>query len=424
LAQFPGLKVIARTSAFAFRGKEQDITKIAEALRVRTIVEGSVRKAGNRIRVTAQLIDASDGSHLWSERYDRELTDVFAIQDEISQAIAEKLRVKLSADRPLVQRHTENIEAYSLYLKGRYHFYKGTLDSATKSKEYYEQAIVTDPNYALPWYGLAKCYWFMGWFGYMPPQIAYLQPNQAALRTLELNEMLPEGHAMLGALRAIEFDWQGSEREFLMALELDPQSAEVWADYTWFYLTPMRRLNEAIVAMQKVLVIDPLSLISHNLLACWYRFILQYEQAIDHWRNALELYPEYPWGHLNLGLTYIRKGMINEGIRYCERALHLSRDLMFIGYVGWAFARAGRIDASRELLKELQDLAQKAYVPPSPFALIYLGLGETDQAFDWLEKTVDEHDQWFFFIHADNSFDPLHSNPRYHALLRKMNLEP
>jgi eukaryotic-like serine/threonine-protein kinase len=424
LTQIPGLLVIARTSAFAFKGKQEDITKIGEALRVNTILEGSVRKAGNRIRVTAQLIDASRGSHLWSQRYDREMTDVFAIQDEISQAIVEKLRLRISRDRPLVRRRTESIEAYSLYLKGRHHFNKGTLDSATKSKDYYKQAIVADPNYALAWYGLAKFYWFMGWFGYMPPKIAYVQSNQAALRTVELDETLPEGHAMLGALRAIEFDWKGSEREFLLALELDPHSGQVWSDYAWFHLTPMRRLDEAIIAMQKVLEIDPLSLIAHNLLACWYRFILQYDHAIEHWRNALELYPEYPWGHLNLGVTYIRKGMINEGIQACEKALHLSRDLMFIGYVGWAFARAGRIDASQKLLKELQDLAQKAYVPPSPFALICLGLEETDQAFDWLEKAVDEHDQWIFFIHADNSFDPLRSHPRYHALLRKMNLEP
>jgi serine/threonine protein kinase len=178
LTKIPGLKVIARTSSFSFCGKEQDIRRIAEALDVTNILEGSVRRAGNRIRITAQLITAADGSHLWSERYDRDLTDVFAIQDEISQAITEKLRVRLSGDRPVVKRYTENVKAYSLYLKGLYHFYKGSLESLTKSKEYYEQAIVIDPNYALVLYGLSKVYWYMGWLRFRTGR-----PNQCGTGT-------------------------------------------------------------------------------------------------------------------------------------------------------------------------------------------------------------------------------------------------
>jgi serine/threonine protein kinase len=217
LTQIPDLKVTSRTSAFAFRGKQQDITKIAEALHVRTILEGSVRKFGSRIRISAQLINAADGYHLWSERYDREMSDLFAIQDEISSAIAEKLRGRLSGNRTLIKRHTENAEAYNLYLKGRYHFYKFTLQSLEKGKEYYEHALAVDPNYALAWGGLSQLYKVMGFLGLKPPKESNTQSSQAALRALELDERLPIAHAMMGAMRACTFDWKGAEREFRWA---------------------------------------------------------------------------------------------------------------------------------------------------------------------------------------------------------------
>ncbi|MGE5199973.1 MAG: protein kinase domain-containing protein, partial [Rhodospirillaceae bacterium] len=248
LAQVPGLRVTARTSAFAFRGKEQDVRDIGARLNVEHILEGSVRRAGNRIRVTAQLVKASDGYHLWSERFDREMTDVFAIQDEISQAIVEKLRVRLGADRPLVKRHTENVEAYNLYLKARYQLWRWSPEGFAKSKEYYEQAIALDPDYALAWHGLAAFYHLLGYFGQMPPKAANAQAEQAARKALHLDDRLAEAHAIMGALRASEFDWQGAEREFSRSLELDPQSEDVWQWYDSFYLLPMQRLDEAVAA--------------------------------------------------------------------------------------------------------------------------------------------------------------------------------
>jgi serine/threonine protein kinase len=205
LTQISGLQVIARTSAFAFKGKDQDITKIAEALRVSNILEGSVRKSGNRIRVTAQLIEASKGIHLWSERYDRELTDVFTIQDEISQAITQKLKARLSGDRHSVKRPTENIEAHNLNLKGRYYLFKLTPDGLAKSKEYFEQAIAMDPNYASPWHGLAAMYGTSGIMGFTPPWTVVEKSRRAILKALELDNNLPEAHAHLGGMRVFEF---------------------------------------------------------------------------------------------------------------------------------------------------------------------------------------------------------------------------
>jgi serine/threonine-protein kinase len=425
LAQIPGLKVIARTSAFAFRGKEQDITKIAEALRVRTILEGSVRKAGNRIRVTAQLIDAADGSHLWSERYDRELTDVFAIQDEISQAIAEKLRVRLSGGRPLVKRQTENIEAYNLYLMGRYHFLKYTPEGMAKSKEHFEKAIELDPNYALAWFGLAHLYHFLGGIGFMPPKPAKAKCRQATLKALELDKMLPEAHAMMATLQANEYEWKEAELGFRRALELGPESAEVFQLYWTFYLVPMRRWDESIELVRKAIEMDPLSPARQASLGYLYYNMRQYDGAIDQLRKALDLNPHYTFAQMLLGYCYILTGKLDEGIRVCEMAEQLwGRNPPSLGFLGGAYTSAGRIGEAQRLLGELQELAEKAYVPGSYFALIYSGLGEIDKALDWFEKAIEERDVTITAYYVMPMFDPLRSHPRYHALLRKMNLEP
>ena len=418
LTKILGLQVIARTSAFAFKGKNEDIRKIAEIWGVANILEGSVRKSGNRIRITAQLIEASKGIHLWSERYDRDMADVFAIQDEISQAIAGKLRLQLSVKHPLVKRQTENIEAYNLYLKGRHHFYKATPEHLTKAKTYYEQAIVVDPNYTLAWYGLSKYYWLMGFGGFMQRKLAHLESKQAILKALELDQMLAENHAMFGAIQAINYDWQGSEKEFRLGMEFNPKSDEVLINYSWFYLTPMRRLNEAIATMKKVLEFDPLSEVSHMFLGWFYSFIGEWDQSIGHFRNALELDPNYHYARMYLGLALIENGMIDEGVRTYETA---ERNLG--GSPILAYARAGKVHKALALLENWESDPNKPYLPAS-FAQVYFALGEIDQGFNWMEKAVEDRDQQIYYIHADMKYDPLRSHPRYKALLKRMNLEP
>jgi serine/threonine protein kinase/Tfp pilus assembly protein PilF len=430
LTQIPGLKVTARTSAFAFRGKEQDITKIAETLRVRTILEGSVRKAGNRIRITAQLVNAADGYHLWSQRYDREMTDVFAIQDEICQAIVDKLRGELATARPIIKRGTENVEAYNLYLKGRYQLIKFTAESMAKSREYYERAIAIDPNYAPAWSGLADFYHRMGYLGLMLPRMANSQSNQAVLKALELDEMLPEAHASMAVLNADAFDWKGAEREFLRALELDSKSEEARAYYALFYLMPMGRLDEAITMLERGLELNPLSPLLQYQLGQYYFMTRKYDRAIEQCHNALELDPSFYLAHLVLGMPYIETGKFDEGIRAFETATKIAqRNPMTLANLGWAYARSSRAGESRRLLIELEDISRKAYVPPSCFAFIYLGLGEIDRCLDWLDKAVDSHDSMIIMMISMHIFhsrvsDLLRSHPRYHALLRKMNLEP
>jgi len=426
LTNIPGLKVIARTSAFAFKGKDQDITKIAEALRVSNILEGSVRKSGNRIRVTAQLITASDGSHLWSERYDRDMTDVFAIQDEISQAITEKLRARLSGDRQAVKRPTENMEAYNLNLKGRYNFFKLTRDGLAKSKEYFEKTIAIDPNYASPWHGLAAMYHSSGLIGITPQRTADEKSRRTILKALELDDTLPEAHAHLAMLLAFEGDWKKAEREFSRALGLSPNTMDAWLLYSLSYLVPMERLDEALSAMQKALELDPLSPIVHAYLGVIYTLLRQYDRSIEQYRNALEMNPHLPVAIAFLSLALIMKGELDEGIRILETNKPL---LDFVseyqGYLGYAYARAGRTTDAHRILEKLHNDARTTYVPAPNFAVIYVGLGKTNEALNWLEKALDEGT----FLTANYypqiaDFEPLRSHPRYKALLRKMNLAP
>jgi serine/threonine protein kinase/Flp pilus assembly protein TadD len=425
LTKIPGLKVIARTSSFSFRAKDVDIGQIRDKLKVQNILEGSVRKSGNRIRVTVQLINTADESHLWSERYDRDLTDVFAIQDEISQVISEKLTVQLSGSKTPVKKPTENIEAYNLNLKGRYYLSKLTPDNLAKSKEYFEQAIATDPDYASPWHGLAAMYNVSGMMGDTPPRAANEQSRRAILKALELDNTLPEAHSHLGGLLANEFDWKGAESRMLRALELGPNSSHVWSIYSLYYLLPTGRLEEALAAMLKTLELDPLSPASHAFLGSIYIMMRQYDRAIEQYRNALELNPHWPVALSSLGSAHIVKGELEEGIRLYETNKSLlDRIPLFHGNLGYAYAVAGRTAEAHRILEKLHSIARKDYVPAKNFAEIYLGLGETDKALDWLYKAVDEGHGMISYIHQSPEWDPLRSHPRYKALRRKMNLEP
>jgi eukaryotic-like serine/threonine-protein kinase len=423
LTHIPGLKVIARTSSFSFRGKDTDIGQIRDRLKVRSILEGSVRKSGNHIRVTAQLINAADETHLWSERYDRDMADIFTIQDEISLAIADKLRVRLYGGRALIKRQTNNVDAYSLYLKGRYLFLKQIPESIAKSKEYYERAISMDPSYASPWFGLALFHWWWGYSGVEPAKTANAKSRESILKALELDEMLPEGHSVLGVHKALQFDWEGAESEFRRALELGPEVFDVWYHYSQYYLVPMRR-PEAIATMQRALEVDPLSPILHVMLGLICTNARQYDQAMRQYQNALELDPRFGLAHLYLGEALLLTGKYDEGVRACETCVRLmERRPLFLASLGYGYALAGRAKEAQEVLAELHDMARKAYVPPSSFAQVYLGLGDIGKCLDWLENAVEEHDSLICLLGVNPVFDPLRSHPRFHALLRKMNLE-
>jgi eukaryotic-like serine/threonine-protein kinase len=426
LTQIPELKVIARTSSFAFRNKEQDIRRIAEALSVTSILEGSVRKAGSRIRITAQLISAADGSHLWSERYDRELNDIFAIQDEISGAIAEKLRLQLSK-RHRVESYTENLEAYNLYLKGRHYFKKMTAEGFPKSKEYFEQAIALDQNYALAWCGLADYYQILGTNGFMPPAVANTECRKAVQRALELDEMLPEAHAVSAVLCILEYDWNGSERELRRALDLNPKSDVVLTIYSIYYLLPLQRFDEAIAVSKRALDLDPLSPLMYCNLGLIYLFSRQWDRALEQYKHALEIDPHFGTAYNYLAFAHLWMGDFDEAMLAAEAAIReIGRVPNLLGLLGAIHARAGRIDEAKKLLEEMQSAAQKMYVPPTSFASIYFALGADDSGLTWLEKAVEEPSLITIIMVGLEYiyYDSLRSHPRYQALRRKMNLEP
>jgi eukaryotic-like serine/threonine-protein kinase len=431
LTQVPGLRVMARTSSFSFRGKEEDVREIGARLKVEHILEGSVRRAGNRIRVTAQLVKADDGYHLWSQRFDRELTDVFAIQDEISQAIVEKLRVRLAADRPLVKRYTENLAAYDLCLKARYHLLKMTPEGREAGRRYCEQAIVLDPNYALAHVMLAESYFWSAFWGSLDPREAFSRAKSAALAALKLDDAIADAHSALGTvLGSGEFDWPGAEREFSRAMELSLSSAVLRYNYAWCYamwfLLPLGRMEQALAEMRRALELDPLDPFYNSLLGYLLHVTGQFEPAVAQFRRAIDLDPTFNFSYMLFSIALTAMGRTEEAIAAAEKANELSGGTATTLWVlGSAYGRAGRTAEARQLLEELTAQRRSSYVPASAFALIYGGLGEVDACLDWIARAVEERDPIIVTsLKTAPAYDRLRAHPVYQAWMRQMNLEP
>jgi serine/threonine-protein kinase len=430
LAQVPGLRVMARSSSFALRGRDTDVREIGARLNVEHILEGSVRRAGGRIRVTAQLVSAKDGYHLWSQRFDREMTDIFAIQDEIAQAIVEKLRVRLTTVRPLVKRYTENPEAYDLCLRARYHIFKLTQEGREAGRRYCEQAVAMDPRYALAYVVLAESYFWDGFWGYTPPRDGFARAKSAALDALRLDDSFADAHSALGTvLGSGEFDWPGAEREFMKAQALNRPAAPAGYDYAWYYsmyfLLPLGRVREAFAEIERALVRDPLDPF-YNALKGYLLFALrESEPAIAHLRHTIDLDPTFFFSYWFLSIVYAREGRIAEAIAVSERARALSGGTaVTIGDLGKVYALAGRTAEARHLLAELATRRQSGYVPASAFLFVHAGLGERDAALDWMARGVDERDPILMTsLKVSPSYDPLRPHPVYRELLRRMLVE-
>jgi serine/threonine protein kinase/Tfp pilus assembly protein PilF len=431
LTQVPGLRVMARTSSFAFRGKEADVREIGARLNVENILEGSVRRAGSRIRVTAQLVKASDGYHLWSQRFDREMTDVFAIQDEISLAIVEKLRLRLAGGRPLVKRYTENLAAYDLCLKARYHLLKMTPEGREAGRRYCEQAIALDPNYALAHVMLAESYFWSAFWGSMDPREAFSRAKSAALEALRLDDTIADAHSALGTvLGSGEFDWPGAEREFHRALELSLSSAVVRYDYAWCYamwfLLPQGRVERALTEMRRALELDPLDPFYNSLLGYLLHTTGQSEAAVAQFRHAIDLDPTFNFSYMLFSIALTALGRPDESIAAAKKANDLSGgSAATLWVLGSAYGRAGRTDEARQILEELTARRRSTYVSASAFALVYGGLGERDKSLEWIARSIEERDPIIVTsLKTAPAYDRVRSHPAYQALLRKMNLEP
>jgi TolB-like protein/predicted Ser/Thr protein kinase len=394
LAHLPGLKVIARTSAFAFRGKEQDIRKIAEALGVSTVLEGSVRRAGSRIRVTAQLIEAENGSHLWSERYDREMNDVFAVQDEIAAAIAGTLQVKLAVAPAEMRRYEPNLPAYEAYLKAKHYWAKITPESLARSKECYERAITLDPRFALAYIGLADYFLLMTvGAGLLPAHEAMPQVRALARKALDIDPQLPEAHAMLGIVAGVyDYDWKEAGRLFRLALAGDAVSPQVRQWHGLFYLLPVGRPENAIEELERGLQEDPLSLtgrcaLAHSLIAAG-----RYEDAFTELRRALELEENFWYGQVVLACNYALRGRLPEALAIAGEAYSLAPwSPLATGVYAAVLRRTGDASRAGEVLQPLRK-APEAYGAPRGLMTYHLLCDEYDQAVGCAEKSIQQRD--------------------------------
>jgi serine/threonine-protein kinase len=425
LTRIPGLRVIARTSAFVVGRMGLDIREIGARLDVASVLEGSVRQEGRRVRVTAQLVTTSDGGHLWSERYDRELTDVLALEDEIAAAIAARLRLDLARDAHERVQPVVDAEAHAAYLEGRYFFARGAPEALAQAMACYSRAVARDPDFALAYDSLAELHWFLGFFGNVPPREAFSQSTWHALRALELDDRLAQTHALLGMLRKeLDYNWPEVDRELGRALELNRESPLVRLRYAISGLLPRGRVDEAVAELEGVLRADPLSLFVRWWLAVMIYLARRPGRMIEEGRHMIALDPNHFLGHWVLGMGLDETGAKVDAVAALEKAHELSGGIPFtLGFLGLVYGRAGRGDDTRRLLERAEKLATASYVPASTFALCHVGLGDWDAAFDWIDRAIETRDPIIMPIKSFPFLDPVRGDARYRALLKKMNLD-
>ncbi|MGH7514720.1 MAG: protein kinase domain-containing protein [Gemmatimonadales bacterium] len=418
LTQIPALRVAARTSSFAFKGKNVPIRVLGEELQVNTVLEGSVRKAGNKLRITTQLVNVADGYQLWSERYDREMADVFAIQDDIAQAIVDRLKVKLFGGEaaPLVKRGTDDLDAYNLYIKGRHFWNQRALP---KALECFQQAIARDPKYARAHAGVADVHAYLGHYGLMPTTLAAPNAIAAAEQAVALDESLADAHVSLGVTRLF-FSWDpsGAERELRRAVALSPQHALARC-YLALYLGTVGRRSEARTEAERAMELEPLSPIVNTVagIACyWAR---EFQVSLDACSRAVEIDPQFFTGLYGLGRAYEGLGRHDEAVRVHERAAEILRCPLVIMFLGGAYADAGRVDDARRVLEELRKLRTEDSTTALSLAYVYTKLGEMSLAMEWAAKAVDERNAFAWAGAMFPGMERLALAPGYGAWLAK-----
>jgi TolB-like protein/DNA-binding winged helix-turn-helix (wHTH) protein/tetratricopeptide (TPR) repeat protein len=428
LAKISSLRVISRTTAMAYRDSRKSLSEIARELNVDGVVEGTILRSGNRVRITAELIQVSTDHHLWAESYESPVGDILTLQGQVTSAIVNEISVKLTPEdqrRLISSTRPVNPEAYENYLKGLYYWNKRSDEGLNKAISYYELATQKDPQYALAYAGLADCYGIIGAtiFGTMPVSDAAPKAKAAALKALELDETLAEAQSSLATVQFnYDWDWPAAASGFTRAIQLNPSYATAYQRYS-LYLSAMGRTKESFDQINRARQLDPLS-ISINFSLGWrYYMARQYDRALEQLRNTLEMDPNYALAHLVLGETYQQKGDYQQAIDQLQMATAISPNspLMVAG-LGHALAIAKRTPEARSILNQLLEQSKKQYVAPFYIALVYAGLGENEIAMDWLEKAYDDRSNGLVFLKVDPELDTLRSNPRFKELQRKMHL--
>jgi tetratricopeptide (TPR) repeat protein len=418
---------MARSTVFRYKGVEVDPQEVGSRLGVRAVLTGRVLHRGDALNIQTELVDVSDGSQVWGEQYNRKASDIFAVQEEIAKELTGKLRLRLSGEEKgrLNKRHTENMEAYQLYLKGRYFWNKRTIEGVKRGMDYFQQAIGIDPYYAAAYTGLADCYAKLGDVGTpaMPSKEAFFKGKIAATKALEIDGALAEAHTSLAHFHLHDYKWSEAELEFKRAFELNPNYATAHHWYAYCLLM-VGRPDEALAEIARALELDPLSLPINNDFGDILYFARRYDRAIEQLQKTLEMDPQYLQARVDLARVYEQKGMYKEAVAEFLEAKELSADNVdVLASLAHTFAVSGEREEASKVLARLKKLSKRKYVSPYNLAVVYTGLGEKDRVFEWLHKAYEENAEWMIYLTLDPRFDPLRTDSRFTELARRVGLQ-
>ncbi len=425
LSSLPKLRVTARTTAFTFKGRSVDPREVGRTLGVDALLTGQVTQRGDALSIQVDLIRVSDGSQLWGEHYQRKFSDILSMQDEIAREISAKMKLKLTGEEEqrLSEQYTKNVEAYQLYLKGRYFWNKVTEDSVTKSIECFNQAIDKDPNFALAYAGLADSYILDSFIGMVSPAESYGKAKAPAIRALEIDNNLGDAHATLALILTwYEWNWAAGESEFKRAVELSPNSATAHQAYGRA-LYMIGRFDESLAELKRAKDLDPLSIIIDADLESVFFFSRRYDEAIKQNRKILDMDSRFVFAYIDLSIALEKSGKSQEAITELQKALSLESENPFVlSLIGYTYARMGESEKAGDILRQLKELSQRKYVSPMLLARVYVSLGDRDHAFESLEQGYQGRDYNLPFLHVDPTFDNLRSDPRFSVLVRRIGL--
>jgi serine/threonine-protein kinase len=427
LSQLPQLRVIARSTVFRYKGKSLDPQRVGRELNVRAVLTGRLVQRGERLSMTLELVEATDGRRLWGERYSRPLAEIFDVETEVASEISRQLRVALTREQKkrLAKRHTQDREAYQLYLKGRFYWNKRAPEALFKSIPFFEGAIERDPTYALAYSGLADTYSVLASTSLVDPLVLFPKAKAAAMRAIELDNNLAEAHTSLVIVKIyFDWDWEAVEREAEQATRLNPNYATV---HHWLsvYLCARGRYDQALAEIRRAQELDPLSLVIDTHVAWVLYFSRRYDEAIQHYLQILKVEPGFVRARYLLGATYLEQAMYDEAIAEIGRAIEITSrgSTEMIAALACALARAGRRADAESLLEELMVTGRDRFVSPYDIATIYVSLNDPDRAFEWLEKAYQGRLGWMVGLAADPRVDPIRADPRFADLLRRMHLD-
>ncbi|MFI5251692.1 MAG: protein kinase [Bacteroidota bacterium] len=422
LSQLPDLKVMSRNSVFRYKGSNADLQTIGREVGVHAILLGRVLERGDNLSISAELINVSDNSHLWGEQYNRKSADLLAVQEEITRDISDKLKLRLADkdEKHSAKASTENTEAYQLYLKGRYHWNRRSADELRKAIDYFQQAVESDPNYALAYSGIADAYGVLGWFEYgiVSPRDAFPKAKAAALKAVAIDPGLAEGYASLAFAYQHDHDTLAASQNYKRAIELNPSYPTAHHWYSEELMSEGKK-DESIEEIKRALTLDPLSLIITRDVGWMYYFARRYDEASVYIQKSLDLDSNFSRGHLLLGLCRIQQGALGDAITEFKTASKFSNETISTALLAYCYAKAGKTTEAKDILRSMLSLSSSKYVSPGAIALVYMGLGDREKIFEWLNKAVDDQSGIFGFVKVDPLFDGIRNDPQFVALLHK-----